>query len=283
MTNPARASRPRRLRIVLRPIPAAMIVALAVLAAAPLIGGAAPRQDILGTVDVAQTSSAPAVAATDAIDTTFAPAPVRRGDPLGEASSPSRRYPPDVAFLTGYRWPVRNASLTLPFGPSPWGGRVVNGQPFHDGIDLASHCGDRITAAHGGTVLAAGRHYDAFMGWLGDLSAYTARLDEKHLWLTLPNVVVIDDGNGYRSIYAHFRRVVVAPGDVVEAGDLLGYEGATGRATGCHLHYGLFSPDEIATIGLDPVAAAHMLLPSDEIARIDPQLVLPPWDAAGIH
>jgi murein DD-endopeptidase MepM/ murein hydrolase activator NlpD len=159
----------------------------------------------------------------------------------------------------------------------------VDGELFHDGIDLATFCGDRITAAHAGVVLAAGRRYDWFTGWLGDLSAYTARLDEKKLWSTLPIVVVIDDGNGYRSIYAHFGKIVAAAGDVVEAGDLLGYEGRTGRASGCHLHYSLFSPDETAVFGMEPVAAAHMLLPTEMIARVDPLRVMPPLEAAGIH
>ncbi len=202
---------------------------------------------------------------------------------MSEDSSPSRRVPARPASLTGYVWPIRNASLTLPFGPTGWGSRVVNGELFHDGIDLATHCGDRITAAHGGVVVAAGRRFDEFIGWRGDLTAYTERLNAKHLWGTLPIVVVIDDGNGYRSMYAHFRRVVVEPGDVVEAGDLLGYEGATGRATGCHVHYGLFSPDEFTTFGLDPGATKRMLWPPEIVARIDPLLVLPPLEDAGIH
>ena len=54
-----------------------------------------------------------------------------------------------------------------------------------------------------------------------------------------------------------------------------GYEGRTGRASGCHLHYGLFSPTETDSYTMDPVAAKRMKLPGVEIARIDPQLVLP--------
>ncbi len=88
--------------------------------------------------------------------------------------------------------------------------------------------------------------------------------------------MVIDDGNGYRSIYAHFSKVVVKRGQVVKAGDFLGYEGMTGRASGCHVHYGLFSPLETATFGIDPAVVKRMKLPDTLIARIDPLLVLPP-------
>ncbi len=165
--------------------------------------------------------------------------------------------------------------MTLPFGPTPWGSRIVDGERFHDGIDLATFCGDRVVAAHKGVVLAAGRRYDAHMGWLGDLTPYFRRLDAKQLWITLPIVVVIDDGNGYRSLYAHFGSVVVKRGQQVAAGELLGYEGRTGRASGCHLHYGLFSPDESASFALDPAAAKRMKLPAAEIARVDPRDVLP--------
>ena len=83
---------------------------------------------------------------------------------------------------------------------------------------MATFCGDKVRAAHAGTVLAAGRHFDDHLGWVGDLSAYYARLDKKKLWTTLPIVVVIDDGNGYRSVYAHFGKVVVKTGQVVKAG-----------------------------------------------------------------
>jgi murein DD-endopeptidase MepM/ murein hydrolase activator NlpD len=183
---------------------------------------------------------------------------------------------PAPETLTGYRWPLPHGRITLPFGRSPWGSRLVEGSAFHDGLDMATFCGDRIVAAHDGTVLAAGRRYDAFMGWIGNLSRYTARLDRKHLWLTLPIVVVIDDGNGYRSIYAHFEKVVVKRGATVRAGQLLGYEGATGRASGCHLHYGLFSPLESARFAMEPDVMKRMKIPGYQIARVDPLRVLPP-------
>lgn len=177
--------------------------------------------------------------------------------------------------LTGYRSPLPHGRLTLPFGPSAWGSRIVEGTTFHDGIDLATFCGDRVVAAHDGKVLAAGRRYDDQMGWVGDLTKYKERLDQRHLWMTLPIVIVIDDGNGYRSIYAHFGKVVVKRGQSVRAGQLIGYEGRTGRASGCHVHYGLFSPLETATFEIDPDVVKRMKVPSRQIARIDPLIVLP--------
>jgi murein DD-endopeptidase MepM/ murein hydrolase activator NlpD len=111
--------------------------------------------------------------------------------------------------------------------------------------------------------------------WLGDLTAYYRRLDAKKLWATLPIVVVIDDGNGYRSMYAHFEKVVVKRGQRIHAGDLLGYEGRTGNASGCHLHYGLYSPFERGQTAIDPGVAKRMKLPRAEIARVDPLLILP--------
>jgi murein DD-endopeptidase MepM/ murein hydrolase activator NlpD len=182
--------------------------------------------------------------------------------------------PAALEDLTGYVWPLRGR-LTLGFEHSGWGSRIVKGERFHDGIDIATSCGDRIRAAHRGVVLAAGRHFDDYVGWIGDLKPYYRRLDKKDLWGTLPIAVVIDDGNGYRSIYAHFSKVRVKAGDVVKAGQLIGWEGATGRASGCHLHYGLFSPYETRRFGLHPDSAKRMKLPRWEVARVNPLLVLP--------
>ena len=175
----------------------------------------------------------------------------------------------------GYRWPLTQIRITQPFGPEPGASWIVDGKPFHDGLDVATFCGYHVYATHDGTVLAAGRSYDDFMGWVGDLAAYDDRLTTQNLWGTLPIVVVMDDGDGYRSTYAHFSKVVVKPGEAVKAGTLLGYEGRTGNATGCHVHYGLFSPAETRTFAFDPSLAAKMLLPDREIARVDPLRALP--------
>ena len=52
------------------------------------------------------------------------------------------------------------------------------------------------------------------MGWIGSLAPSVTRRDKYNLWGELPIVIVIDDGNGYRSIYAHFSQIVVKVGQV---------------------------------------------------------------------
>ena len=250
---------------------AGVIAAVGVAVATSLSSGPlTPVGDVQGAVGSPTSPSARSAQAA------VAPAATSRATPAAAATPTPAPTAPAPETLTGYRWPLPHGRVTLPFGPTPWGSRIVDGEKFHDGVDFATFCGDRIAAAHGGTVLVTGRKVDRFMGWVGDLEPYFKRLDKKHLWSTLPIIVVIDDGNGYRSVYAHFGKVVVKKGQVVKAGQLLGYEGMTGRASGCHLHYGLFSPAEVATFGIDPVIVKRMRVPALEIARIDQMPVLGP-------
>ena len=190
--------------------------------------------------------------------------------------------PRDPSQLTGYQWPIRNARITNGFGKGYPGGFRVDGVTAHDGIDVANWCGAPIWAAHDGVVLTAGHHHEGFIGWRDDLTAYRASVDAVNGWRSKAIAIVIDDQNGYRSVYVHLAKVNVKAGDVVKAGDLIGWEGRTGNATGCHLHYMLFSPDEPASWLLEPDTKSIQFLPHGEIARIDPFLVLPPLADAGI-
>ena len=232
-----------------------------------------PLTEVLGIVP------APVAAAPNA---TPAPSPARdlrfaysRPTDLETPRTGHEALAPRPAELTGYVWPLKRGRITLPFKDIPGGTRIRDGKLMHDGLDMATFCGDRVNAAHDGVVLAAGRHFDEFVGWIGDLGPYYRILDRKQLWDDLPLVVVIDDGNGYRSIYAHFSKVSVRAGDVVKAGQRIGFEGATGHASGCHVHYGLFSPLETDTFGVRKDILKRLRLPKLEIARIDPLLVLP--------
>ena len=101
--------------------------------------------------------------------------------------------------------------VTSPFGPrvDPFLGRAA----LHTGIDLHEAEGDAVRATADGTVTIAGPD-----GGYG-------------------NLVEIDHGAGLVTRYGHLSAVLVAPGQRVAAGVMVGRVGATGRATGPHLHY----------------------------------------------
>ena len=87
-----------------------------------------------------------------------------------------------------------------------WGG--------HQAIDVAAWAGAPVTAADSGHVVYA--------GWDDTGYGYT---------------VVIDHGNGFQSLYAHFQAYYVEVGDNVAKGQQLGEMGSTGNSTGPHLHF----------------------------------------------
>jgi murein DD-endopeptidase MepM/ murein hydrolase activator NlpD len=255
------------------------VAGIGIAAAAPLLGAAlapaAPQLRpiagaVAGAVDRPPASADP----VEPAGTQEARVTARDSTKAGPLVAEERVAPP-VATLGGYQWPIRAGRVSLPFKAIPGGEWISNGRLFHDGVDMASFCGAPVGAAHAGVVLAAGRRFDDAIGWVGDLGPYYRRLEASHGWGNLPIVVVVDDGNGYRSIYAHFRDVTVKAGDTVRAGQLIGHEGATGHASGCHVHYGLFSPLETRTFGVRPDIIRRMRVPKLEIARIDPLAVLP--------
>lgn len=86
---------------------------------------------------------------------------------------------------------------------------------YHKGIDIANNGAPDILAADSGKVIIA--------GW-PDGSGYGNR-------------VIIDHGNGYRTLYAHLAKIYVVPGQTVERGNAIGKMGTTGHSTGIHLHF----------------------------------------------
>ncbi len=107
-------------------------------------------------------------------------------------------------------WPVRGM-LTSGFGvrTSPFTETKV----FHHGLDILAPLGTPVRASSGGKVVRSG--YEALFG----------------------NIVVVEHGYGYRTLYAHLTERRVTPGDIIEKGDVIGTVGQTGRTTGPHLHY----------------------------------------------
>ena len=211
----------------------------AVVATATPSGSAVP-----GSTDSAPGSTAgPSQAPTDSgpIDSPlFTPLPT----PLSSTAKQTGPHSLDPEELTGYIWPVKHALITSRFAPRDFGAfLIVDGQRVHDGLDIATHCGDKVRAAHSGTVLYGGRNFDPYIGYLGDAGAIYERLERLHRVNDQPIVVVVDNGDGYRSIYMHLQEAIAEAGQQVAAGDVIGLEGATGYASGCHLHYGMVRMD----------------------------------------
>jgi len=142
---------------------------------------------------------------------------------IPDGTPPEAKVPPKPKYQ-----PLSPKGPAGPVGPSflaPGGGNFVWPTSFsyistqfawwHPGIDLPNPSAPRVVASDGGTVISA--------GW-PDNYGYGNR-------------VMIDHGNGYRSLYAHLSNVYVSIGQKVSRGQLVGQMGSTGRSTGIHLHY----------------------------------------------
>ncbi|MBX3031801.1 MAG: M23 family metallopeptidase, partial [Chloroflexi bacterium] len=120
---------------------------------------------------------------------------------------------------------------------------------------------------------AAGRRYAEAAGFEGDLDAFYRRMERRNAMRLLPIVVVIDDGNGYRSLYAHLAEATVKVGQKVRKGQIIGIEGATGNASGCHVHYELIRMDgRLMRVAGDRVK--EYKYPMWQRERVDPLRVL---------
>ena len=163
------------------------------------------------------------------------PAPTSTGGSLGDTDSGlaarSRTRSPaasDPAELTGYIWPIRNSLITgRDSRRASFGGFVIiDGQGVHDGLDLATHCGDKVRAAHDGTVLYAGRNFDPYLGYWGDANAdlrspRAARAASTSSRSSSSSTTATVIG----ACTCTFRKRSSKPGTVVEAGDVIGLEG----------------------------------------------------------
>ena len=117
----------------------------------------------------------------------------------------------DNANATGnFIYPV-NARISSPFGPRRH--PIFGVRSMHSGIDLAAPRGTPIKSSEGGVVI--------YSGWYGGYG----------------KVVIVDHGKGFSTLYAHLDKIAVSVGEKLRQGDVVGYEGATGYATGPHLHF----------------------------------------------
>lgn len=119
--------------------------------------------------------------------------------------------------------------------------RVFNGElkSQHQGLDYHAPRGTRVVAANSGRILLA-----------------------RHLFFE-GSCVIVDHGQGLMTLYMHLSRFKVQEGQKVRRGQLLGLSGATGRATGPHLHLAV----RWEGIYLDPARLLQLDLPQTEAVR----------------
>jgi len=113
--------------------------------------------------------------------------------------------------------PLAGPLAALPAGGRFGARRVFNGQPRspHGGVDYSVAAGTPVLAAEEGVAVLVADHF--FSG----------------------TSVYLDHGGGLITMYFHLSRVDVKSGERVARGTVLGAVGATGRATGPHLHFGV--------------------------------------------
>ena len=113
-------------------------------------------------------------------------------------------------------WPLpQTFSITSHFGyrENPFTGEIE----YHNGTDIAAPAGTPILAAADGTVTIA----NGIDSWGGSYGYH----------------IKIDHGNGLETLYAHCSAICVTPGQQVRQGEVIGFVGNTGNATGNHLHF----------------------------------------------
>ena len=114
---------------------------------------------------------------------------------------------------TSWRVPVAYKRLESPFGNRT--APTAGASSYHQGVDLSADKGTPVYASRGGQVSTA---------TFGSAAGYYVKIN--HM-------------DGFSSIYMHLNNYVVSPGQNVSQGQLIGYVGKTGVATGYHLHFGI--------------------------------------------
>jgi murein DD-endopeptidase MepM/ murein hydrolase activator NlpD len=132
-----------------------------------------------------------------------------------------------------FRTPVEGGQPTGGYGLR----RLINGQPRspHTGYDWAAPAGTPVLAANAGRVVLVAEHFFAGRN------------------------VMLDHGLGLFTLYFHLTEARVAAGESVEAGQIIGTVGATGRVTGPHLHFAVL----LGGARVDPEALLRLAPPEE--------------------
>ncbi|MES2087371.1 MAG: peptidoglycan DD-metalloendopeptidase family protein [Patescibacteria group bacterium] len=130
------------------------------------------------------------------------------------------------------KWPLDKVRITQQFGDTDFARSHVqayNGRG-HNGIDLAASIGTPVKSALSGKVLGTGNT---------DTACPNASYGK---W------VLIDHHNGLTTLYAHLSVIKVSAGQEVQTGEIIGYSGETGYATGPHLHFTVYASQGVEIV-----------------------------------
>ncbi len=135
-----------------------------------------------------------------------------------KSNTSSSTAPVDTSNISssgGWHWPLSGYTRIA----SPYGYRICpfHGRELHRGADITAPGGTPIMAARSGVVLVS--TYGSSYG----------------------NYVTIAHSDGTRSLYAHMSSRAISAGSTVSAGQVIGYVGSTGSATGNHLHFEIWT------------------------------------------
>ncbi len=129
-------------------------------------------------------------------------------------------------YLSGR--PIDKGWISSPFGRriDPFNGKLA----WHQGIDFATgRTGVEVQAVASGVVTYA-----------GEKQGYG-------------QMVKINHGNGYETLYAHDEKILVTPGDIVKKGQVIALSGNSGRSTGPHVHFEVHKNGRV----VDPASYVH--------------------------
>jgi len=149
----------------------------------------------------------------------------QQSTPQAETPTQTQESIESIPTNNQFQWPLDGyTSVTAPFGTvtNPVSGR----EEFHTGIDIPAPAGTPILAAKDGYVI-----FSDFQDGFG-------------------NMVIIYHGSGYSTVYAHALSNHVTEGQFVKQGEPIADVGATGVATGEHLHFEI----RIENVPIDPLA-----------------------------
>ncbi len=153
------------------------------------------------------------------------------------------------------RWPLDNVVVTQQFGKTVDASRLYQ-SGTHDGVDFRASVGTPVRAALSGTV------YEINHGAVQNC--------QYGKW------VLVKHTNGLTTLYAHLSNISVSKGQEVSTGEVIGFAGNTGYATGPHLHFTVYASEALSLKQYSCKSGSSVMIPIAPInAYLNPLSYLP--------